>query len=412
MSEWETRQLDELVTIRKGKLVAQRDYKRLGDLPIVTAGSITNEYKLFGNPDGAVTCKANDVLMLWDGERSGLVTQGHNGIVGSTFALLSTRVPLDQTFLFYQLQRHFSWIQNRRTGTGVPHVPKDLGRILSIPCPTSLNAQRKIARILSTVDAVIEQTEQTVAKYKSIKAGMLQDLFTRGLDANGVLRPHQAVSPHLYKQSELGWIPVEWNVDKLETLINAVDPQPDHRTPTQVENGIPYLGINDIDEQGKIDYRKCRKVSRQILEEHNRRYQIQKGDIIFGKIGSIGEPKQLYRFNELTLSANLILLQPKQNPDYVFWSLNFEVVVQQINSSLHTTSQPAFGMEKIRSLLVPVCSSTEQRLISSKLNALQSNIRTETAYLEKLQKLKAGLMNDLLSGAKPVVVEEETAASV
>ena len=43
----------------------------------------------------------------------------------------------------------------------------------------------------------------------------MHDLFTRGVNAHGHLRPHQSEASDLYKQSELGWIPKEWNVRSL-----------------------------------------------------------------------------------------------------------------------------------------------------------------------------------------------------
>lgn len=83
---------------------------------------------------------------------------------------------------------------------------------ISIP---SFLEQHRIARILSTADAVIEKTRAAIAKYKAIKQGMLQDLFTRGLMSEKVkvksekdewiekevwkLRPRYQDAPHLYK---------------------------------------------------------------------------------------------------------------------------------------------------------------------------------------------------------------------
>jgi len=63
--------------------------------------------------------------------------------------------------------------------------------------------QRKIARILTTLDGLIEKTEALIAKYQAVKQGMMHDLVTRGIDAHGHLRPHQSESPDLYKPSEL-----------------------------------------------------------------------------------------------------------------------------------------------------------------------------------------------------------------
>ena len=68
-----------------------------------------------------------------------------------------------------------------------------------------------IAAVLDTLDTAIHETEAIIAKLKAVKQGLLHDLLTRGIDANGELRPPQAEAPHLYKESPLGWIPKEWD---------------------------------------------------------------------------------------------------------------------------------------------------------------------------------------------------------
>ena len=91
---------------------------------------------------------------------------------------------------------------------------------LSIPAhlaPT--NEQPIIARILDTLDTAIHETEAIIAKLKAVKQGLLHDLLTRGIAANGELRPPQAEAPNLYKDSPLGWIPKEWGVKPLGEIL-------------------------------------------------------------------------------------------------------------------------------------------------------------------------------------------------
>ena len=77
---------------------------------------------------------------------------------------------------------------------------------------TAIAEQVKIAEVLDTLDTTIRQTEAIIEKLKQVKQGLLHDLLTRGIDANGELRPPQSQAPHLYKDSPLGWIPTEWDV--------------------------------------------------------------------------------------------------------------------------------------------------------------------------------------------------------
>jgi len=110
--------------------------------------------------------------------------------------------------------------------------------------------QRKIARILTTVDNLIEKTNALIAKYQAIKQGMMHDLFTRGVNSRVNLRPPFDESPELYKQSELGWIPKEWSVANIGILF-------DKRTEHGRE-GLPVMSIvmrDGLVERASIDRR-------------------------------------------------------------------------------------------------------------------------------------------------------------
>ncbi len=116
------------------------------------------------------------------------------------------------------------------TGAGVPKLPLYQVERLRVHFPRRLHQQKKSARILTTVDNLIEQTEALIAKYQSIKQGMMHDLFTRGVDSAGKLRPAYEEAPQQYKDSPLGWIPKEWEVGELESFLADVYPamQADH----------------------------------------------------------------------------------------------------------------------------------------------------------------------------------------
>jgi len=130
------------------------------------------------------------------------------------------RSKLDFWFLKYVLQSDLvKWQIHRRAKQGtVTNLHLEEIRELEIPA-LSLPHQRKIARILTTADNIIEKTEAAIAKYKAIKQGMMHDLFTRGIDVKtGKLRPAFDDAPELYKESELGMIPKEWEVVKISDL--------------------------------------------------------------------------------------------------------------------------------------------------------------------------------------------------
>jgi len=133
-------------------------------------------------------------------------------------------------------------------------------------------------------------------------------------------------------------------------------------------------------------------------------FTINQGYIIFGKIGTIGKPTILPEFDKkrYTLSANVILIKPYECASFIFFTLTSEYILNQIKLAIHSTSQPAFGMEKIRNLEILTPTPEERLRISTKLKSLNNLFDAEETKLQKLQSLKTGLMQDLLSGKKRV----------
>jgi len=77
-----------------------------------------------------------------------------------------------------------------------------------------------------------------------------------------------------------------------------------------------------------------------------------------------------------------------------------EYIENQIQLSIHSTSQPAFGMNKIRSLEIklPENLSEEFDSIVKPLVKIDDRLNKERELVKKLKTQKQGLMQDLLSG--------------
>ena len=272
----------------------------------------------------------------------------------------------------------------------------------------SLHQQKEIAKILSTVDNLINQTQNLIDKYTAVKQGMMADLFSRGIDLSGTqesnknygqLRPSFEHAPELYQETKLGWIPKDWEIANLGEVADVIDPQPDHRTPPENENGIPYVGVGDFYWDQRIDRERCRKVIEAAYDKQRGRFQVELGDSIFGKIGTIGQPKQLKETEGFALSANILLIKAKEKNDYVFSFFDSVFFNKQLSNIINTTSQPALGIQTMRDILVvyPKCEK-ELHSITEKLKAINDSIVAYRKELHKYELIKKGLMQDLLTG--------------
>jgi type I restriction enzyme S subunit len=140
-----------------------------------------------------------------------------------------------------------AYIETHATGTSgsMKNLPKSklLGFEVHFP---PVREQRAIAEILDTLDTTIRQTEAIIEKLKQIKQGLLHDLLTRGIDANGELRPPRSEAPHLYQDSPLGWIPLEWSVELLDDVaVRGSGHTPSKSVASYWNGGVPWVSLAD-----------------------------------------------------------------------------------------------------------------------------------------------------------------------
>ena len=93
-------------------------------------------------------------------------------------------------------------------------------------------------------------------------------------------------------------------------------------------------------------------------------------------------------------------------PKYLFYyfSNNFLAEVDKYSAK---TTVDSVRMEMIAGMLVPQPDILEQKQIAGKFIILENKLNAEQIYLRKLQQIKAGLMGDLLSGKKEVLVKDK-----
>lgn len=134
--------------------------------------------------------------------------------VDTTYAVIPC-AGIDIDWLYYCLL-NFD-LTKLNEATGVPSINRNWLAKTSFANPGSVQ-QNKIAAILTCIDTAIEKTEALIAKYQQIKAGLMHDLFTRGVQPNGQLRPARSEAPELYRETAIGWIPRGWEVVSMITL--------------------------------------------------------------------------------------------------------------------------------------------------------------------------------------------------
>jgi type I restriction enzyme, S subunit len=211
-----------------------------------------------------------------------------DGYCSTDILVLRPSEPAHPRFAAYVLQSDSVFTEAIRTeeGTKMPRCSWREIRDLPVFCP-SRSHQQRIAEILSMVDDAIEQTEALIAKYQQIKAGLMHDLFTRGVTPDGRLRPTCSEAPLLYKETSSGSIPRDWRVERLEGLIESLVDGPfgsNLKTEHYVaEPGVRVVRLQNI-EDGRYDDTDQAFISENHAEYLSRN-QVKPGDILIAGLG-------------------------------------------------------------------------------------------------------------------------------
>ena len=300
-------------------------------------------------------------------------------ITQTTARISCDNLKVNYKFLFYFLQSEtFYRTQIKKYEKGSAQKGLNLSdvEIFKIDLPP-LPQQQKIAKILTTCDAVIEKTEAAIAKYQAMKQGLMHDLFTRGIDTNtGKLRPKYEDAKHLYKQSELGWIPKEWEVKKLEEFLILKSGEGITSKDIYSFKEYPVYGGNGL--RGYTDT-----------------YTHQGDYVLIGRQGALCGNITLA--DKKFYASEHAVVVTIMNDSHVKW-VEYKLRLMNLNQYSEASAQPGLSVNKINRLYIKVPNGYEQNLIARKFIVLENKINTEESALSKYQKLKTGLMQDLLSG--------------
>jgi len=260
-----------------------------------------------------------------------------------------------------------------------------------------ITEQRKIAQILDTLDTAIRETEALIDKLKAVKQGLLHDLLTRGIDANGQLRPPQSEAPQLYKESPLGWIPREWTQGKLSEVLE-IGLGFAFRSEDYTENGILSFRVTNIGRPLE-DFGGSIFLPDSFWDKYKSQ-QLTGGEIVIvmvgattGKLGRV--PVDVCPALQNQNMWNLI---PAPGMEREFLWMLLPSAVQRHLSLAQGSARDFLTQKDFLETEIAFPDANEQRCIISAGEALEHRIISEQQYLKKLSAQKVGLMDDLLTG--------------
>ena len=382
-------------------------FNQLDGLPLIRIrdlGRGTTEVKFKGDYDPAYLVDDGDVLIGMDGDFAVQKWTGGAALLNQRVCKVeSASEALDQEFLYWYLMPHVADIHRKTPQTTVRHLSARSLSEIAVP-PIPVFEQRAVNQILDTFDTTIRQTEAIIEKLKQVRQGLLHDLLTRGIDADGKLRPPRSEAPHLYKESVLGWIPRDWAVDSLSSNADVAGGVTLGRVLTGAATlELPYLRVANV-QDGYLDLSDVKTT--RILAAELPRYRIEPGDVLMNEGGDFDKLGRgvmwagqidtcLHQNHVFRVRCRKSSLDPRYLTAYSSSSFGKAFFVQ---ASKQTTNLASINSTQLKGFPLRLPALAEQAAIVNGLEALNARIETELAILQKYFVQRAGLMEDLLSG--------------
>ncbi len=410
---WTSKPLEQIAQIVSGGTPA-RDTEAFwlgGDIPWVTPTDITGQAgSLLEDCKERIThagLKASSAKLVPAGTllMTSRATLGEIKIAArpvSTNQGFKNLIPSEQIdgwYLYYQMLFRKEQYASFGIGSTFLEVSKKDTARFEIPVPPK-QEQTAIAKVLTSIDTAIRETEAIIAKLQAVKQGLLHDLLTRGLDASGQLRPPPALAPELYQDSPLGLIPKEWEAKELDQLVDTKRPivygilMPGYGHP----DGVPVVKVKDII-GGQVQLDNLLLTSPKIDNEY-KRSRLLAGDLLFTIRGTVGRtafvPQALEGANITQDTARIGITG--LDPRFVRAYLGMPIPAKFI--AVHTLGVAVQGinLRDVRRIPIAMPPAEEASMIADKLDMHGAQLENELAALSKMRLQKSGLMDDLLTG--------------
>ena len=169
-----------------------------------------------------------------------------------------------------------------------------------------------------------------------------------------------------------------------------------HDSPTYIKEGYPLITSKNL-KNGRLDFSDINYISKDDFESINKRSKVDIGDIIFGMIGTIGNPVLLE--HEGFAIKNVALIKQKNDliNSFLIHYLQSNFFKNQVRLLNVGNTQKFLALGQIRSIKVIKPSLEEQTKIASFLSEVDKKISQLTQKQQLLSQYKQGMMQKLFS---------------
>jgi len=364
----------------------------------VTNGSTNTDDAIVGGQfplfDRSVTIKSSDKFLfdteavIIPGEGKEFIPRYYEGkfdLHQRAYAIFpkSSAKKIDVKFLYYWMDFNKSYLTKMAVGSTVKSLRMYMLEKFPLLMAPQL-AQQKVVTILTSLDDAIEKTDQIFTKTKMLKNGLMNELFTKGID-------HKK-----FKKTRIGNIPDEWDVKRISEVAKVTTGITPLRSKKQYYSGnIPWVKSNQVN-FNQIDA-SDETVSVEAVKECRMKI-IKPGAVLIAMYGQgITRGRCAVLGVEATTNQAIASLEVNNDIDNLFLYYYLQSNYEYLRSLGHGGNQRNLNTQIIGSIEIPIPQKSEQERIVEILVGLDVKVNQEQSQKEKLVLLKKGLMQDIFT---------------
>ena len=180
---WQIKKLGEVCTYSKGKkpTVLSADKNTECTIPYINIKAFEKGvFDEYTDGNKCNLCEDNDLLMVWDGARCGLIGKARKGAVGSTLMKILPKENIHKEYLYHFINSKFTILNTKPKGVGIPHIEPTLlwnFELLLPPLPEQLAIVSKIEELLSDLENGKQQLLTAQQQLKVYRQSLLKAAF-------------------------------------------------------------------------------------------------------------------------------------------------------------------------------------------------------------------------------------------
>lgn len=290
-------------------------------------------------------------------------------------------------------RRFQNYLDNLSSMTTIKTIQVPLLKSMNLALP-SLPEQQIIAEILSTTDQAIQKSDEIINKTERFKKGMIHQLLTKGIGHDS------------FKETAIGEIPKVWNLKQIKDIFKVkTGTTPSTKNLEYWENGnIIWITPADMSRRESVEISNSkRKVTIKALKGTNLSI-IPKNSIIISTRAPVGYVALTSHESTFNQGCKGLIPKNRDDVDALFF---YYYLLSKHNRLQHLSGGSTFkelSKDTLMKIYVPIPSLLEQQNIAKILSNIDYKLDNENKRKEKLERIKTGLMNDLLIGKKRVKI--------